>query len=37
VTFSADHRVVEGVELAKLVESWKRLIEEPERIVGLGR
>lgn len=37
VTFSADHRVVEGVELAKLVESWKRLVEEPERIVGLAR
>ncbi|SGY63096.1 BQ5605_C007g04773 [Microbotryum silenes-dioicae] len=37
VTFSADHRVVEGVELAKLVESWKRIVEEPGRMSGLGR
>ncbi|KAK4047202.1 hypothetical protein OIO90_006265 [Microbotryomycetes sp. JL221] len=37
VTFSADHRIVEGVELAKLIETWKRFIEEPERIVGHAR
>lgn len=37
VSFSADHRVVEGVELARLVETWKRLVERPERLVGLGR
>ncbi|KAK4050881.1 hypothetical protein OIV83_003303 [Microbotryomycetes sp. JL201] len=37
VTFSADHRVVEGVELAKLVETWKRYIEDPDRIVGYAR
>ncbi|KAM0790892.1 hypothetical protein ACM66B_004731 [Microbotryomycetes sp. NB124-2] len=37
VTFSADHRVVEGVELAKLVETWKRFIEDPDRIVGHAR
>ncbi|SCV71661.1 BQ2448_3249 [Microbotryum intermedium] len=37
VTFSADHRVVEGAELAKLVESWKRIVEEPGRMSGLGR
>lgn len=29
VTFSADHRVVEGVELARLVESWKVIVENP--------
>ncbi|GAA5858994.1 hypothetical protein JCM9279_005565, partial [Rhodotorula babjevae] len=28
-TFTADHRVVEGVELARLVETWKRIVEEP--------
>lgn len=28
VTFAADHRVVEGIELARLVESWKGYIEE---------
>lgn len=32
VTFCGDHRVVEGVELARLVETWKRLIEAPGRI-----
>ncbi|GAA5982707.1 hypothetical protein JCM10908_006755 [Rhodotorula pacifica] len=34
VTFSADHRVVEGVELARLVETWKRIIEEPSRLLS---
>ncbi|GAA5881769.1 hypothetical protein JCM3774_000870 [Rhodotorula dairenensis] len=34
VTFSADHRVVEGVELARLVETWKRIIEEPTRLLS---
>lgn len=29
VSFSADHRVVEGVELARFVDDWKRLLEEP--------
>lgn len=29
VAFTADHRVVEGVELARLVDKWKRLVEEP--------
>ncbi|KAK4705905.1 hypothetical protein P7C70_g299, partial [Phenoliferia sp. Uapishka_3] len=37
VTFSADHRVVEGVELARLVDSWKRIIEAPEQLIGLGQ
>lgn len=35
VTFCADHRVVEGVELARLVEEWKRILEEPSRLVGI--
>lgn len=29
VSFSADHRVVEGVELARFVQDWKVLIENP--------
>ncbi|GAA6038714.1 hypothetical protein JCM8097_002361 [Rhodosporidiobolus ruineniae] len=33
-TFSADHRVVEGVELARLVETWKRIVEEPSRLLA---
>ncbi|GAA5871815.1 hypothetical protein JCM1840_004008 [Sporobolomyces johnsonii] len=34
VTFTADHRVVEGVELARLVETWKGFIEEPSLLLG---
>ncbi|PRQ70434.1 hypothetical protein AAT19DRAFT_11183 [Rhodotorula toruloides] len=34
VTFSADHRVVEGVELARLVESWKSIVENPARLAA---
>ncbi|BGP20590.1 hypothetical protein JCM10213_003311 [Rhodosporidiobolus nylandii] len=33
-TFAADHRVVEGVELARLVASWKRIIENPSRLLA---
>ncbi|GAA6057324.1 hypothetical protein JCM3770_001091 [Rhodotorula araucariae] len=33
-SFTADHRVVEGVELARLVETWKRIVEEPSRLAG---
>ncbi|BGP52063.1 hypothetical protein JCM10450v2_008034 [Rhodotorula kratochvilovae] len=33
-SFTADHRVVEGVELARLVETWKRIVEEPSRLKG---
>jgi len=33
-TFTADHRIVEGVELARLVETWKRIVEEPSRLMG---
>lgn len=29
VSFSADHRVVEGVELARFVSDWKALLENP--------
>ncbi|GAA6059122.1 hypothetical protein JCM10212_003869 [Sporobolomyces blumeae] len=34
VTFTADHRIAEGVELARLVETWKSIIEDPNRLVG---
>ncbi|GAA6019371.1 hypothetical protein JCM11491_000916 [Sporobolomyces phaffii] len=34
VSFSADHRVVEGVELARLVETWKGIIEDPTRLMA---
>jgi len=33
VSFSADHRVVEGVELARLVETWKNIIEDPTKLI----
>ncbi|PWN50221.1 DNA repair helicase [Violaceomyces palustris] len=35
VSFTADHRVVEGAELAKLVNRWKELIENPTSWFGL--
>lgn len=36
VSWSADHRVVEGAELAAFVESWRGWVERPERLVGEG-
>lgn len=33
VSFTADHRIVEGVELARLVETWKNVIEDPTRLL----
>ena len=36
VSWSADHRVVEGAELAAFVECWREYVEYPERLVGLG-
>ncbi|SPO26375.1 related to lipoamide acyltransferase component of branched-chain alpha-keto acid dehydrogenase complex, mitochondrial precursor [Ustilago trichophora] len=35
VSFTADHRVVEGAHLAKLVNSWKALVENPTQWLGL--
>ncbi|PWN31504.1 CoA-dependent acyltransferase [Meira miltonrushii] len=29
ISFSADHRIVEGIELANFVNDWKRLLEDP--------
>ncbi|KAF5376862.1 hypothetical protein D9615_007287 [Tricholomella constricta] len=36
VSWSADHRVVEGAELAAFVESWRGWVERPERLIGEG-
>jgi 2-oxoisovalerate dehydrogenase E2 component (dihydrolipoyl transacylase) len=37
VSWSADHRVVEGAELAAFVESWRRWVEIPERLIAEGK
>ncbi|KAF9806705.1 hypothetical protein IEO21_08580 [Rhodonia placenta] len=34
VSWSADHRVVEGAELVAFVETWRSWIETPERLIG---
>ncbi|KAG5640679.1 hypothetical protein DXG03_007543 [Asterophora parasitica] len=34
VSWSADHRVVEGAELAAFVETWRRWVERPERLIA---
>jgi 2-oxoisovalerate dehydrogenase E2 component (dihydrolipoyl transacylase) len=36
VSWSADHRVVEGAELAAFVEEWRAWVENPERLVAEG-
>jgi 2-oxoisovalerate dehydrogenase E2 component (dihydrolipoyl transacylase) len=36
VSWSADHRVVEGAELAAFVETWRRYVEAPERLIAEG-
>lgn len=36
VSWSADHRVVEGAELAAFVECWRLWIEHPERMIAEG-
>jgi 2-oxoisovalerate dehydrogenase E2 component (dihydrolipoyl transacylase) len=37
VSFTGDHRVVEGAELAKFVLRWKELVEKPQLWLGLLR
>ncbi|KAN0065206.1 hypothetical protein ACQY0O_001703 [Thecaphora frezii] len=37
VSFTGDHRVVEGAELAAFVERWKTLVEQPYLWMGLVR
>ncbi|EEB89387.1 hypothetical protein MPER_12517 [Moniliophthora perniciosa FA553] len=34
ISWSADHRVVEGAELAAFVECWREYVERPERLIG---
>ncbi|KAF8798356.1 CoA-dependent acyltransferase [Phlegmacium glaucopus] len=34
VSWSGDHRVVEGAELAAFVESWRGYVEVPQRLIG---
>jgi len=36
VSWSADHRVVEGAELAAFVECWRSYVEDPVRLIGEG-
>lgn len=36
ISWSADHRVVEGAELAAFVEAWRSWVEYPERFVADG-
>lgn len=36
VSWSADHRVVEGAELAAFVECWREWLEHPERMIADG-
>ena len=36
VSWSGDHRVVEGAELAAFVESWRGYVEAPQRLIGEG-
>lgn len=36
VSWSADHRIVEGAELAAFVECWREWVEHPERMVADG-
>ena len=37
VSWSADHRVVEGAEMAAFVECWRGWVENPGRMVADGR
>ncbi|VDB85092.1 unnamed protein product [Peniophora sp. CBMAI 1063] len=36
ISWAADHRVVEGAELAAFVETWRGWVENPTRLVGTG-
>ncbi len=37
VSWSADHRVIEGAELAAFMECWRGWVENPSRLIGEGR
>jgi 2-oxoisovalerate dehydrogenase E2 component (dihydrolipoyl transacylase) len=36
VSWAADHRVVEGAEMAAFVEEWRGWVENPERLIAEG-
>ncbi|CAL1696881.1 unnamed protein product [Somion occarium] len=36
VSWSADHRVVEGAELVAFIESWRSWVEHPQRLIAEG-
>ncbi|KZV75214.1 CoA-dependent acyltransferase [Peniophora sp. CONT] len=36
ISWAADHRVVEGAELAAFVETWRGWVENPTRMIGSG-
>jgi 2-oxoisovalerate dehydrogenase E2 component (dihydrolipoyl transacylase) len=36
ISWSADHRVVEGAELAAFVENWRGWVENPQRMIADG-
>ncbi|KAH7919221.1 CoA-dependent acyltransferase [Leucogyrophana mollusca] len=36
ISWSADHRVLEGAELAAFVECWRAYVEAPQRLIGEG-
>jgi len=36
VSWSADHRVVEGAELVAFIETWRQWVENPHRLIGEG-
>lgn len=37
ISWSADHRIVEGAEMAAFMESWRTWVEEPARLIADGR
>ncbi|KIM34560.1 hypothetical protein M408DRAFT_325927 [Serendipita vermifera MAFF 305830] len=37
VSWSADHRIVEGAEMAAFVECWRSWVEDPARLIADGR
>jgi len=36
ISWSADHRVVEGAELAAFVDTWRGYVDKPERVISEG-
>ncbi len=36
VSWAADHRIVEGAELAAFVEEWRAYVENPARLIAEG-